>query len=220
MDTFMFFGANLLFCLAYVVRDMAWLRTITILAASFTFPYYLAQSEPLYSAMFWQGAFIVINGVNLTILLLERRPVKLTDAQIQLHLSTFRTLTAREMLKVLRPAEWRTVEAGDTLIREGEHLNKLMLIHRGRAEVRKNGEFRANVGPGDFIGEMSFATGNATSADVIARDPVQYLVWRRQDLQRVYYKYPRLKDAMQSILGIDMAQKLSRHGEAAQPESA
>lgn len=216
----LFFIANLLFCLAYVVRDMAWLRAITILAASLTLPYFFAQSEPLYSAMGWQVAFIVINGVNLTVLLLERRPVQLTEAEQQLHITTFRTLTPREMLRVLKPAHWHRVEAGEYLIQQGEHLHQLMLIHQGCAEVRRDGNFRANVGPGDFVGEMSFATGQMTSADVIATEPVDYLIWKRVDLQRLYQKHPNLKDAMQGLLGVDMAQKLSRHGEgSAAPEA-
>lgn len=209
----LFFVANLLFCVAYVVRDMAWLRAITILAASLTLPYFFAQSEPLYSAMGWQVAFIVINTVNLTVLLLERRPIRMTEAEQQLHISTFRTLTPREMLRVLRPAQWAEAQAGDRLIEHGVRLGQLMLIHQGRAEVRKHGVFRANVGPGDFIGEMSFATGNPTSADVVATEPVQYLVWQRQDLERLYLRHPNLKNAMQNILGIDMAHKLSRHGD-------
>ncbi len=210
----LFFIANLLFCLAYVVRDMAWLRAITILAASLTLPYFFAQSTPLYSAMGWQVAFILINGVNLTVLLLERRPVQLSEDQQQLHITTFRTLTPREMLRVLKPAEWHRAEAGERLIQQGEHLHQLMLIHRGRAEVRRDGEFRANVGPGDFVGEMSLATGQEASADVITTEPVDYLIWKSEDLQRVYHRHPNLKDAMQALLGVDMAQKLSRHGNA------
>lgn len=206
----LFFIANLLFCVAYVVRDMAWLRAITILAASLTLPYYFAQSEPLYSAMGWQTAFILINSVNLAVLLLERRPVPLTEAQQQLHISTFRTLTPREMLRVLKPAKWRRLDKGEKLIRQGEHIRQLMLIHQGHAEVFTGDTFRANVGPGDFVGEMSFATGNATSADVIAKEPIDYLVWERNDLERLYQRHPKLKDAMHGIIGIDMARKLSR----------
>lgn len=206
----LFFIANILFCVAYLVRDMAWLRAITILAASLTLPYFFAQSEPLYSAMGWQVAFIVINTVNLAVLLLERRPVALTEAQQQLHISTFRTLTPREMLRVLKPATWQRIKKGEKLIKQGEHIRQLMLIHQGCAEVFSGDTFKANVGPGDFVGEMSFATGNATSADVIANEPIDYLIWDRNDLERIYHKHPNLKDAMHGIIGIDMARKLSR----------
>lgn len=206
----LFFAANVLFCLAYVVRDMAYLRSITIIAASCTLPYFYFQPVPLYSAMGWQMAFILINGVNLTLLLLERRPVHLDATEQRLHNLTFRNLTPREMLRVLAIGQWRRAEPGERLIEQGTHIDELMLIYSGRAEVRIEGAFRANVGPGDFLGEMSFATRQPTSADVDATDTVTCLVWRRDDLLQLLDRHPRLNDAILAIIGVDMAQKLSR----------
>lgn len=210
----LFFAANLLFCLAYIVRDMAWLRAITILAAACTLPYFYYQDSPLYSAMGWQLAFIVINGINLTALLLERRPVELSEAEQRLHTLTFRNLTPREMLKVLTLARWKHAAPGARLIEQGTDPGELMLIYDGLAEVRVGDRFRANLGPGDFVGEMSFSTGHPTSADVDvpedALQPATYLTWRREDLRRLFDRQPGIKDALQAILGVDMAQKLSR----------
>lgn len=206
----LFTVANVLFCVAYLVRDMAWLRTITILAAGSTLPYFYFQPTPLYSAMAWQIAFIAINGVNLTRLLLERRPVHLTETEQQLHNLTFRTMTPREMLRVLEYASWNQAPERTRLIVQGEQLDRLLLIHSGRAEVRADDRFRANLGPGDFMGEMSFATGRPTSADVVTSEDTHYLSWQRSDLERLYRRQPELKDAMLTILGTDMAQKLSR----------
>lgn len=210
----LFFVANVLFCLAYIVRDMAWLRAITILAASCTLPYFYFQPSPLYSVMGWQLAFIVINGVNLTILLLERRPVQLSEAEHYLHKLTFRNLSPREMLRVLALARWERSAPGTRLIQQGTHPEELLLIYDGLAEVRVDDRFRANLGPGDFVGEMSFATGRPTSADVEvpgnALKPVTYLTWRREELRQLFKRQPGIKDALQTILGVDMAQKLSR----------
>jgi hypothetical protein len=206
----LFTAANVLFCMAYLVRDMAWLRTITIVAAGCTLPYFYFQPAPLYSAMAWQLAFIAINGVNLTRLLLERRPVPLTETEQQLHNLTFRTMTPREMLRVLEFASWHEAPAGSQLITQGEQIERLLLIHSGRAEVLADYRFRANLGPGDFMGEMGFATGRPTSADVVTTEDTRFLSWQRSDLERLYRRQPELKDAMLTILGTDMAQKLSR----------
>ncbi len=207
---YLFFFANLLFCLAYLVRDMAWLRAITILAASCTLPYFYYQAEPLYSAMGWQIAFIVINGINLTILLLERRPVKLNDEQRWLHERTFRTMSAREMLKVLDKGQRRQLESGDVLVREKAHIDQLILLLEGQAEARVGGQFKAELEAGDFVGEMSLVTGEPTSAEVVARTAIRYMVWDREDIQRIYHRQPELKDAIQAMLGMDMARKLAR----------
>lgn len=206
----LFFLANVLFCVAYVARDMAKLRGITMVACVCTFPYFYFQPSPLWSAMFWQAAFFVINGVNLTILLLERRPVILTEEQQRLHLMTFHRMSPREMLKVLRIAQWHELESGEAMITEGDFINRLMLIYEGTARVTLEGRFKAHLGPGEFVGEMSYLTGKQTSADVIASEPLRFLSWERRDLDLLYLKEPALKDIMQSIIGVDLAEKLRK----------
>lgn len=207
---YLFFFANFLFCLAYVVRDMAWLRATTILAASCTLPYFYYQEEPLYSAMGWQIAFIVINAVNLTILLLERRPVPLTREQRWLHERTFRTMSARDMLRVLDKGQRNRLQASDVLIQANQHIDRLILLINGQAEARVGGQLKAALKPGDFVGEMSFVTGEPTSADVVARSDAEFVVWEREAIQDLYHRHSDLKDAMQGILGMDMARKLAR----------
>ena len=115
----LFTVANVLFCVAYLLRDMAWLRTITILAAGSTLPYFYFQPTPLYSAMAWQLAFIAINAVNLTRLLLERRPVRLTETEQQRSNFTFRSMTPRDLLRVLGCASWHHAPEGTRLIVQG-----------------------------------------------------------------------------------------------------
>jgi hypothetical protein len=212
---YLFFFANFLFCLAYVLRDMAWLRAITILAASCTLPYFYYQTEPLYSAMGWQIAFIVINGINLTILLLERRPVKLTERQRWLHERTFRTMSPREMLRLLDKGQRRQLDSGKVLMRQNAHLDQLILLLEGQAEVRVDGQCKAELEPGDFVGEMSLVTGEPTSAEVVGRTAIEYMVWERDIIDRIYQRQPELKDAIQAMLGMDMARKLSRRSPVA-----
>ncbi|MGM0593799.1 MAG: Crp/Fnr family transcriptional regulator [Pseudomonadota bacterium] len=207
---YLFFFANLLFCLAYVVRDMLWLRAITICAASCTLPYFYFQSEPLYSAMGWQLAFIVINAVNLTVLLLERRPLPLTKEQRWLHEHIFRSMNAREMVRVLNDGRRHSLEAGEVLVRRGEHIKRLILLIDGQAEARVDGHFKATLQPGDFVGEMSFVTGEPTSADVVARSHTEYIVWDSDVIQTLFGRHPDIKDSMHGILGMDMARKLAR----------
>lgn len=206
----LFFIANLLFCLAYIVRDMAYLRAITIVAATCTLPYFYAQATPLYSAMGWQAAFIIINAFNLTILLLQRRPVQLNDEQQWLHRTTLRLLTPRKMLRLLRLANTHHAQKGDTLIQEGEQLDALLLIMKGSANVSLEGQLRATLQPGDFAGEMSFISGRPASADVIAQEPVRYFRWPCSVLNQLYQRDPAIKDALQGAIGVDMANKLSR----------
>ena len=68
-----FFFANTLDVISYMVTNMIWLRTMAIVAATSTFPYFYFQPEPLWLAMFWQSMFLLVNLVNLLILFYSRR---------------------------------------------------------------------------------------------------------------------------------------------------
>ncbi|WP_404414920.1 Crp/Fnr family transcriptional regulator [Marinospirillum sp.] len=210
LTVFLFYIANLLFCLAYMVRDMAWLRTITILAAISTLPYFYFQASPLYSAMGWQIAFIAINAFNLTVLILHRRPVKLNDQEKWLHSTTLRLLKPRKMLRLLKQAKTHEVAAGEPLVHQGQELNALLLLLSGKASVQMEGQARATLLPGDFVGEMSFISGKVASADVVAEEAACYLEWTAPTLERLYARDSEIKDALQGAIGMDMADKLAR----------
>ncbi|MFP6806801.1 MAG: cyclic nucleotide-binding domain-containing protein [Pseudomonadales bacterium] len=169
----LFFVANILFCLAYVVQDIVYLRTITIVAAICTYPYFFFQESPLYSAMFWQSAFIVINSVNLIFLWLSTRPVNLDEWEEKLHIMIFSSIKQRDMLDLIGVGTWQDIEAGEIMVRQGEFITSLSILVQGSAEVIVDGEAKATLDEGDFIGEMSFITGNSASADVRARTDVK-----------------------------------------------
>ncbi|MCF7810884.1 popeye domain-containing protein [bacterium] len=204
----LFFAANILYCSAYVVRDIFWLRVLTIIAAVCTFPYFYFQETPLYSALFWQSAFLIINAINLTVLFLERRPVDLSDDQKRLHLLLSRSFTPRELLKLLAFAEWKEAQQNEIIIKKGISLEKLQFIFHGMVKVEVDNKIVGHIQDGGFIGEMSFASGEPTSADVIAMQNTSYLCWQKDKLNAYFVKHPHIKETMWTLLGIDMAAKL------------
>ncbi|MFT5170238.1 MAG: hypothetical protein ACI9BD_000004 [Candidatus Marinamargulisbacteria bacterium] len=206
----LFFAANILYCMAYVVRDIMWLRILTIVGAFCTFPYFFFQPETLWSALFWQSAFILINAVNLVYLLLERRPVNLTADQKRLYLLLFRSFSPRELLKLLSIVEWKEAKTSEKLIEKNKPLDTLQLIFQGMVKVEAKGKVVGYIQDGGFVGEMSLVSNEPTSADVIAVQDTEYLSWDRSKLESFFAKNPALKDTLWGLLGLDMASKL-RH---------
>ncbi|MBU1100753.1 MAG: popeye domain-containing protein [Bacteroidetes bacterium] len=207
----LFFIANIIYTSSYAVRDIMWLRILTIMGALCTFPYFFFQDTPLWSALFWQTMFITINAVNLVFLYLERRPVDLDDDQKRLHLLVFRSLKHKEMLKLLSLAQWQTIGKGEKIIEKGAVIDNLYLLFRGEAEVESDGKIRAHLRDGRFMGEMSYITGQPTSANIIATEDTRYLSWTKESLNKFFVKNSTIKNVMQAILGYDMAEKLKAH---------
>ena len=72
------------------------------------------------------------------------------------------------------------VEAGQTVVHQGEEGDALFLIEEGQAEVRATGEdgtvaMIATLGPGHYFGEIALVTGGPRTADVVAITPLTLL---------------------------------------------
>lgn len=122
----LFFLANILFCCAYVVTDMMRLRSITIIAAFCTLPYFFYQAAPMYLAIFWQLAFVVINSINLLLLYLRNRPVELDEMEQRLHKLVFHAMHPRDMQTLVRAGEWITFQRDEAIVSEGNFVNGLL----------------------------------------------------------------------------------------------
>jgi CRP-like cAMP-binding protein len=60
------------------------------------------------------------------------------------------------------------------------------------------------------VGELSWVTGAPASADVVATGGVRCLCWERDALKEFLEHHPVIRQALQVILGEDLARKLGR----------
>ena len=65
--------ANILYLLSYFVRDILWLRVLTVVAALCLIPYFYFRATPIMPVIYWNGFFIVLNIYWIFRLLAERR---------------------------------------------------------------------------------------------------------------------------------------------------
>jgi CRP-like cAMP-binding protein len=78
-----------------------------------------------------------------------------------------------------------SVPAGKHLVKEGDYAYEFMAIEEGEAEVTRNGEHVATLGPGDFFGEIGVLEKTLRTASVIATTPVRLVTLSHWDLKRV-----------------------------------
>jgi CRP-like cAMP-binding protein len=88
----------------------------------------------------------------------------------------FEALGKKERREVARQADEVDVEPGRHLVREGEFAYEFFAIEEGTAEVRRGDQLLAELGPGDFFGEMGLIGQVTRNASVVAKSPVTVLV--------------------------------------------
>ena len=203
-------SANVIYIFSYMVRDILWLRILIVIAICFVIPFYYYQPVPLMVPVYWNILFAGINIAQIIRLLIERRPVKLSDAEERLYQQVFRRLTPREASKIFKLAKWSKASKGDTLVQQNTVLDSLLLINKGEASVHIREDIAAHLGEGHFVGEMSYITGEKTSATVLADSDLEYLEWTTKNLEPLLVKHPDLRIALNAIIGVDLAGKLSR----------
>ena len=84
--------ANVVYLLAFLVRDILWLRVLTVAASFFLLPYFYLQPSPLMTPIYWNLAFTGLNLFWIVRLLLERRPIELNEEGRRLCELVFRTM--------------------------------------------------------------------------------------------------------------------------------
>lgn len=200
--------ANVLYLFSYTMRDILWLRVLSVAAACFLIPYFYLRPDPLMTAIYWNLVFVSLNVYWIFRVLLERRPVNLSDDEQQLCQIAFRTLTPREMKKILNLSSWSDAVTGECFVSMGEPLERLILIYSGKANVEIAGQKVGELHAGQFIGEMSYFTDEHATADVVATQDTRYVSWPNDRLRNFLDSNSDLRAAFQIILGSVLAKRL------------
>jgi CRP/FNR family transcriptional regulator, cyclic AMP receptor protein len=100
------------------------------------------------------------------------------DAKVELLKRTplFSGCTKSELRQLARTADELDLREGTVLTREGRPGREFFVLIEGTAEVTKNGKKIAELGPGDWLGEIALITDSPRTATVTATSPVDVLV--------------------------------------------
>ena len=207
-STVIFFVANALYVISYMLTSMIWLRVLAIVAAASTVPYFYFQVEPLWSALFWQGCFLAVNLINLLVLLFHMRATNFDDDENRAYEIKFSDLKPHEARPIFKYAERISAPEGTMLLQDGEQNNSLYLILEGACRVVKNEVEVALLEPGHFIGELSFIGDDAVSADVYASGDTRLMQWDKRKLGPLFKQYALYESYFYSLCSLDVAGKL------------
>jgi cAMP-dependent protein kinase regulator len=110
--------------------------------------------------------------------------------------------TKRELAEFVNDSE---VPSGKHLVDQGDASYNLFVILSGKAEVYKDGKSVAELGPGDFFGEMGTVGDAPRSATVVSQKRMRILTLGARDVQRLKESAPdvlrQLEDAIKERSG-------------------
>jgi len=170
--------------------------------------YFYNFPKPDWNPILCDIVWILVNTIQLGILVSERINLKLTDEEDKVFKNTFPNLTRIEFKKLIRIAKWADTKSNTTLVEEGVILSKLMVIFSGIAEVKKQGYTEAYLRDGNFVGEMSFITGNVTSAQVDSFTDLRYVYWEKATLNMLVAKNHEIEEGLRASFNLDLVKKL------------
>jgi CRP/FNR family cyclic AMP-dependent transcriptional regulator len=115
-------------------------------------------------------------------------------------LPLFADVSDDELSEIATFAQEISVEAGRELVREGDFSYEFMAIEDGEAEVTRHGEHVADLGPGDFFGEMGLLEKTLRNATVTAKTPMQLVTLTGWDLRRIERSVPKAVARVRAVL--------------------
>jgi CRP-like cAMP-binding protein len=164
----------------------------------------------LWPPVLWALVFTAINLYQIACIYLERRPVVLSEDEQKLYDLGFRSLRPREFVSLSLVGEWKTAEAGERLVTEGEPVSGLCISITGSADVRKQGQRVETLRPGQIIGTALALSGDPSPVEVTFTEPARYMRWPLPSLRRFMDKRPDLRVTLQGLVNRDLASKLEK----------
>ena len=112
----------------------------------------------------------------------------------------FDALTNDERRTVAQHADEIDAPEGTELVRQGEFAYEFFVLEEGTAEVVRDGERVAELGPGDFLGEMGIVSKAVRNATVVTTSPARVIVMTEQALRSVRSQNPVVAERIEAAV--------------------
>ncbi|HEY7661459.1 MAG TPA: cyclic nucleotide-binding domain-containing protein [Actinomycetota bacterium] len=122
----------------------------------------------------------------------SRRPTTYLLARVPL----FSNLSGAQLRRVASLAEQRLYRQGHEVVKAGGSGQSFFVILNGRVKIMKGRTVEAELGIGEFFGELALLDGGTRSRSVVATTPVEAIRIDRPSFRRLLRTQPDLALAM------------------------
>lgn len=129
------------------------------------------------------------------------------DAKVELlkKVPLFSGCSKSELTQLAKTADELDVREGTVLTREGKSGREFFVLISGTARVTKKGRKVADLGPGDWLGEIALLTDSPRTATVTATSAVDLLVITDRRFRTVVETMPSIALKVLSSIGERLA---------------
>ncbi|MEM6889684.1 MAG: cyclic nucleotide-binding domain-containing protein [Pseudomonadota bacterium] len=199
--------AYILLIASMLMRRMVWLRVLVIASALVAIAYAVIWlNDPVSS--FWETLLVLVNIVQLLITWRQNTTTRFSTEELEFAKRRLRGLPPYHQRKLLGHGHWVDLHEGQVLTQEGKHPDRLYYISEGSASVEVNDQTVATCGPGSYIGEMGFISGEPASALVCVRKPTRAWSISREALVRIDKENPTWMSVIEAGIARDLRLKI------------
>lgn len=105
--------------------------------------------------------------------------------------------------------EFLEIRSGEVLLKEGDVGNEMYVLIEGTAKIEYRGMFFAEIGPGDFVGELAVIDGSPRLATTTAVTDCRFVAINRARFEFLVAETPNFALEVMRVL----AQRLRRTDE-------
>lgn len=198
-----------LLIVSMLMRKMVWLRSLAVASGVAKIVYRaFFVLDPV--SVLWETIFVVVNVVQLLLIWYYEYHHRFS-AEHDHFVSNMPPGTERSAIKrLLELSDLEHHEVGDQLTHEGEKVKALMYIADGIVKIEHGDRVVAICGPGDYVGELSFLSGNPATATATVVKPVRVLAFDQARLTNAIAADSQLSRTLESALNRNLAGKLVR----------
>ncbi|HSD49407.1 MAG TPA: cyclic nucleotide-binding domain-containing protein [Actinomycetota bacterium] len=112
----------------------------------------------------------------------------------------FEGLTDQQYERLERWTDEIDVPADKHLVNQGAYPHEFMVIESGTAQVTHDGAHLADLGPGDFFGEMALLLNVPRTATVAATSDITLVVMHERNFRAMKEEIPVVAERVKSIM--------------------
>ncbi len=112
----------------------------------------------------------------------------------------FSSLSKKELGTLAQWTDEVSVGEGHELATEGRFAHEFFIIEQGSATVTQNGEPIAELGPGDFFGEIGLLETVRRTATVVSTTPMRLIVMFQREFKQMEQEMPAVAARIRSAI--------------------